>query len=177
MGARQSNAGKDDFPNPSDQSATKRNHEKRTDRSFYEANHSESSLKRLLRAAHDHQADVKNRRANKRSDDDKEGCQNQEENPAETAQKMCKRAVPVAEGGKRSEDKIVNHGKRHAESSAKDGIEKRLAETALALHRGERGDRSTQNHLQSFNKRVEQSFRLALVPWQSAARHGRFRDW
>src|SRR6185369_15646020 len=109
-------------------------------------------------------------------DDDKEGCQNQEENPAETPQKMCKGAVPVAEGRKRSEDKVVNHGKRHAESSANDGIEKRLAETALALHRGERGDRSTQNHLQSFNKRVEQSFRLALVPWQSAARHGHFRD-
>src|SRR5207237_9591995 len=45
MGARQSNAIKDDFPNPGDQSATKRNHKKRAGRSFCEANHSESSLK------------------------------------------------------------------------------------------------------------------------------------
>src|SRR5438094_6416867 len=175
MSARQSNAVKDNFPNSSDQSATKRNHKKRAGRSFREANYPERSLKCLLCAADDHQADVKNCRGNKHSNRHKERCQDQEENPAEAAEKMRHGALPVPEWCEQSKSKIVSDCKYPAESSTNDRVEKRLAQTSLAFHRGERNNRFAQYHLQRFNKRVKQSFGLSLVPWQAAARGGSFR--
>src|SRR5215469_3806591 len=96
VGTRQSNAVKDDFPNSGDESATKRNDKERVSRSLGKANHSKRSFKCLFRSACDHQADMKNRRANKCSDDDKDGRQNQEQNPSEPADKMGKSAMSLA---------------------------------------------------------------------------------
>src|SRR5258707_12224907 len=77
VGSRQPDTVEDDLPDSNNESTTKRNDKKRINRSACETNHSKRRLKRLLRAAHHHQAEVKNRRADERSDGDENGRQNQ----------------------------------------------------------------------------------------------------
>lgn len=167
----QTNAIENDSPNHGDESATQRDHEQRPNGTAGETNDTKGGFKALLRAAYDHQANVKDSRGDKRADHDKDRRQDQKENPADAHRsEMSNRIIAIGENAERLKEHAVDKINNQPEAFADHRVDQRIGQAAFAFHGRERDGGTTQDHLQSFNERIEEWTTGAVLPRQTAPR-------
>src|SRR6266853_6688363 len=108
VGAGETDTIEDDFPDSRDKSATNRNDKERVSRAASEADDAERRFERLLRAANNHQAEMKDPGGNKRPEGDKQWNKNNKEqrtNPA--AHHLHHRVFVASKHVGRAQQKVV----------------------------------------------------------------------
>src|SRR5438477_10855403 len=139
VGTGETDTIEDDLPDSADKSATKGNDKKRIGRATREADDAEGRFERLLRAAHNHQAEMKNSGGNKRGDNDEKWNENnKEQRPDPAAHHLYHRVFVAAEHVGRAQQDVIKKINHAAHAAADDGINERLPETAFASHGSER---------------------------------------
>src|SRR6266853_1615665 len=138
VGAGETDTKEDDFPDSCDKSATNRNDKERVSRAAGEADDAEGGFERLLRAANNHQAEMKDPGGNKRPDGDEQWNKNNKEqrtNPA--AHHLHHRVFVASKHVGRAQQKVVKKIDHATHASADDGVHEWFSEAPFALHNGE----------------------------------------
>src|SRR5207248_2200456 len=133
VGAGETDTIEDDFPDSCDKSATNRNDKERVSRAADEADDAEGRFERLLRAANNHQAEMKDPGGNKRPDGDEQWNKNNKEQRTDPAAHHLHHRVSVtAEHMSRAQQKVVKKIDHAAHASTDDGVNERFSEAAFA---------------------------------------------
>src|SRR5256885_12958652 len=107
VGVGEPNTIEDDFPDSCDKSATNRDDQERVSRAAGETDDAEGRFERLLRAANNHQAEMKDPGGNKRPDGDEQWNKNNKEQRTDpAAHHLHHRVFVAAEQMGRAQQKV-----------------------------------------------------------------------
>src|SRR4030081_487458 len=114
---------------------------------------------------------MKDGRADKYANDDKDRRQNQEQDPSDAhGGEMRDGIVSLRQTTERSKKDTVDEKKHKPKALSDKRVNERIGQAAFTFHGGEGDRRPAQDHLQRLNERIEEWPPGTVIPRQTAAR-------